>query len=208
MPIVRDGWPYILVPAVLTIALFVLRWTWTGVAFLLVTALMVNFFRDPERKVPADKSLVVSPADGRVVQIMDAPAGSPAGERSRQVSIFLSVFDVHVNRAPIAGTIVDVSYNKGAFLPAFEDKASLTNEQNRVTIADGDFRIAFTQIAGLLARRIVFRKKVGDRVEIGERVGMIKFGSRVDVFLPADVALEVKVGDSVKGGLTVIGRRP
>jgi phosphatidylserine decarboxylase len=208
MPIVRDGWPYILVPAVLTIALFVFRWTWAGVAMLIVTALMVNFFRDPERRVPVDKRLVLSPADGRVVQVLDAPAGSPPGTKIRQVSIFLSVFDVHVNRAPIAGTIVDVSYNKGQFLPAFDEKASLKNEQNRVTIEDGGVRVAFTQIAGLLARRIVFWKKVGDRVEIGERVGMIKFGSRVDIFLPADITLDVKVGDWVKGGLTVIGRRP
>src|SRR5205823_3587951 len=130
----------------------------------------------------------------------------PLGRKSRQVSIFLSVFDVHVNRAPIAGTIVDVAYNKGAFLPAFDDKASAKNEQNRVIIDDGRFRVAFTQIAGLIARRIVFRKKVGERVEIGERVGMIKFGSRTDIFVPAEVVLDVKVGDTVKGGLTPIGR--
>jgi len=208
LPIVRDGWPFILVSAALTIGFFVLRWNWAGAVLFVFTALMVNFFRDPERTVPADPRIVISPADGKVVQIVDSPASSALGPGSRQVSIFLNVFDVHVNRAPIAGTIVDVAYNKGAFLPAFDDKASLKNEQNRVTIADGDFRVAFTQIAGLIARRIVFRKKVGEHVGLGERVGMIKFGSRTDIFLPREVVLDVKVGDRVKGGLTPIGRRP
>ena len=175
---------------------------------LIVTALMVNFFRDPERRVPTDPGLIVSPADGKVVRIADLPSGGPLGAPSRQVSIFLSVFDVHVNRAPMAGSITEVVYNKGKFLAAWDEKASLDNEQNRATVVDGSFRVAFTQIAGLIARRIVFTKKVGDRVERGERVGMIKFGSRTDLFLPADVTLAVKVGDRVKGGLSVIGRRP
>ena len=204
MPIVRDGWPYILVPAILTVTLLLLRWTWTGVALLILTGLMVNFFRDPERRVPSDPRAIVSPADGKVVRIVDLPAGSPLG--ARQVSIFLSVFDVHVNRSPIAGTVTEVAYNKGKFLAAWDEKASLDNEQNRVTVVDGERRVVFTQIAGLIARRIVFRKKVGERVERGERVGMIKFGSRTDIFVPADVTIDVKVGDRVKGGLSVIGR--
>jgi phosphatidylserine decarboxylase len=208
VPIVREGWPYILVPAVLALVLLSVRWTWTGVVFVLLTAFVANFFRDPERAVPSDPKAIVSPADGKVVQIVDAPAGDPLGPGYRQVSIFLNVFDVHVNRSPIAGRITDVKYNKGKFLAAWNEKASLDNEQNRVTVEDGSFRVAFTQIAGLIARRIVFRKHVGDAVERGERVGMIKFGSRTDLFLPADIAIEVKVGDRVSGGLTVIGRRP
>jgi phosphatidylserine decarboxylase len=208
LPIVRDGWPFILVPAVLTVGLFYLRWTWAGAFLLVFTALMVNFFRDPERRVPQDPRIIVSPADGKVVQILDSPPGSPLGPGSRQVSIFLNVFDVHVNRSPIAGTVVDVAYNKGKFLAAWEEKASLDNEQNRVTVVDGDFKVVFTQIAGLIARRIVFNKKVGEHVAAGERVGMIKFGSRTDIFLPREVVLDVKVGDKVKGGLSSIGRRP
>ena len=208
VPIVRDGWPYILIPAVLALVALYMRWKWTGIALLVITAFMLNFFRDPNRKVPDDPKLIVSPADRRVVQIVDAPAGGPLGAGSRQVSIFLNVFDVHVNRSPIPGTIVDVKYNKGKFLAAWDEKASLDNEQNRVIVEDGTFRVAFTQIAGLIARRIVFRKRVGDRVEKGERVGMIKFGSRTDIFLPPEVKIDVKVGDKVKGGFTIIGRRP
>jgi len=207
VPIVRDGWPYILVPAILAAACFYLRWTWAGAALAVVTALMVNFFRDPERKIPDGPGLIVSPADGKVVQILDKPETAPL-PGYRQVSIFLNVFDVHVNRAPMDGTIQEVVYNKGKFLAAWDHKASLDNEQNRATIEDAGYRVAFTQIAGAIARRIVFTKKVGDRVQRGERVGMIKFGSRTDIFLPPDVAIAVKVGDRVKGGSSIIGRRP
>jgi phosphatidylserine decarboxylase len=197
-----------LIPAVIALVLFYVRWTWSGVIFAVLTAFMINFFRDPERRLPADPKAIISPADGRVVQVVEAPAGMSLGPGCRQVSIFLNVFDVHVNRSPIAGTITDVKYNKGKYLAAWNEKASLDNEQNRVTIEDGSFRVAFTQIAGLIARRIVFNKRTGDRVERGERVGMIKFGSRTDIFLPPEVTIDVKVGDTVKGGLTVIGRRP
>jgi len=208
VPIARDGWPYILVPAILVAICFYFRWTWAGAALLVVTAFMVNFFRDPERKIPDDPGVIVSPGDGKVVQILDVPERNPFGPGTRQISIFLSVFDVHVNRAPMAGTVQEVWYNPGKFLAAWNHKASLDNEQNRATIEQGGFRIAFTQIAGAIARRIVFTKKVGDRVERGERVGMIKFGSRVDIFLPADVIIAVKVGDRVQGGSSIIGRRP
>jgi phosphatidylserine decarboxylase len=207
VPIVRDGWPYILVPAILAATCFYFRWTWAGAALLIVTAFMVNFFRDPERQIPDGPGLIVSPADGKVVQILDKPETAPL-PGYRQVSIFLNVFDVHVNRAPMDGTIQEVVYNKGKFLAAWDHKASLDNEQNRATIEQGGFRVAFTQIAGAIARRIVFTKKVGDTVKRGERVGMIKFGSRTDIFLPADVVIAVKVGDRVQGGSSIIGRRP
>jgi phosphatidylserine decarboxylase len=208
MPIAREGWPFILIALALAVGAFALRWNWAGAVLLVLLGFLLNFFRDPERKVPQDPKLVLSPADGKIVQIVDAPAGGPLGPGYKQVSIFLNVFDVHVNRAPIAGRITDVKYNPGAFLPAFDDKASEKNEQNRVIIEDGSFRMAFTQIAGLIARRIVFKKQVGDTVAPGERVGMIKFGSRTDVFVPANVTIAVKVGDRVKGGLSVIGTRP
>jgi phosphatidylserine decarboxylase len=208
MPIAREGWPFILVALLLAGGAFALRWNVAGVLFAVALLFVLNFFRDPERAVPDDPRIIVSPADGKVVQIVAAPAAGPFGPGYKQISIFLNVFDVHVNRSPIAGKIVDVKYNPGSFLPAFDDKASEKNEQNRVIVEDGAFRIGFTQIAGLIARRIVFKKHVGDTVARGERVGMIKFGSRTDIFLPAAVTLSVKVGDTVKGGQTPIGMRP
>jgi phosphatidylserine decarboxylase len=206
MSIAREGWPY--VGALLGSAALAawLGWVWVALLLLLTGLFTAFFFRDPERVIPSDERAVLSPADGRVVQVGGAPSDSPqAGDT--QVSIFLSIFNVHVNRAPIAGRIAEVSYHKGAFLPAFDDKASLRNEQNRVVLEDGGTRIAFTQIAGLIARRIVFKKRVDDRVRMGERVGLIKFGSRVDLFLPPGVRPLVKVGDRVVGGVSRVGER-
>jgi phosphatidylserine decarboxylase len=209
MPIAREGWPFILVLLGLAVVMFLVRWPWVGGVFLFLGLFTAFFFRDPERPVPADPRLVLSPADGKVIVVGPAPAGNPLGEGASQVSIFLSVFDVHVNRAPIGGRISKVEYHEGKFLPAFQDKASLANEQNSVTIdADGGHRVTFKQIAGLIARRIVFKKEVGDTVAAGERVGMIKFGSRVDVFLPKDVRLRVQKGDRVVGGVSAVGERP
>ena len=153
---------------------------------------------------------MLSPADGKVIVAGPAPAGNPLGEGATQVSVFLSIFDVHVNRAPIGGLISRVEYHEGQFLPAFQDKASLANEQNSVTIDAGGAgqRVAFKQIAGLIARRIIFKKQVGDTVAAGERVGMIKFGSRVDVFLPRNVLLRVRKGDRVVAGVSALGERP
>jgi len=208
MPIAREGWTLILVLLGLAVVMFLVRWPWVGGVFLFLGLFTAFFFRDPERPVPADPRLVLSPADGKVIVVGPAPAGNPLGEGASQVSIFLSVFDVHVNRAPIGGRISKVEYHEGKFLPAFQDKASLANEQNSVTIEDGGRSVTFKQIAGLIARRIVFKKQVGDTVSAGERVGMIKFGSRVDMFLPKEVRLRVKKGDRVVGGMSAIGERP
>jgi phosphatidylserine decarboxylase len=208
MSIAREGWPLILVPLGLAGLLFLLRWPWVGAVFLALGLFTAFFFRDPERAVPADPRLVLSPADGKVIVAGPAAAGNPLGEGASQVSIFMSVFDVHVNRAPMGGRISRVDYNPGEFRPAFQDKASLANEQNSVTIEDGGHRVLFKQIAGLIARRIVFKKKPGDSVAAGERVGMIKFGSRVDVFLPPEVRLRAKKGDRAVAGVTVVGERP
>ena len=212
MPIAREGWPLILVPLGLAVVLFLLRWPWTGGVLLLLGLFTAFFFRDPDRVAPADPRLVLSPADGKVIVAGPAPAGNPLGEGATQVSVFLSIFDVHVNRAPIGGLISRVEYHEGQFLPAFQDKASLANEQNSVTIdageAGGGHRVTFKQIAGLIARRIVFKKQVGDTVAAGERVGMIKFGSRVDVFLPRNVHLRVRKGDRVVAGVSPLGERP
>lgn len=207
MKIAPEGIPFIAIA--LGIALAGAYFSMRAFGVLVVLAIFVAaFFRDPFREIPQGPNLVVSPADGKVVMIVPTPAGHAAGEGSTQVSIFLSVFDVHINRAPIAGRITDVAYNKGEFLPAFDDKASLRNEQNRVFIEGPEGRVGFTQIAGLIARRIVFRKKEGDMVRRGEQVGLIRFGSRTDVFLPKGSTLDVKVGDRVSGGSSVIAHLP
>lgn len=207
MKIAPEGLPFIAIA--LAVALLGAFVSMRAFGVLMVAAFCVAaFFRDPPRTIPEGPGLVVSPADGKVVLIVPAPAGHPAGDGATQVSIFLSVFNVHINRAPIAGVIRDVAYNKGEFLPAFDDKASLRNEQNRAFIDGPEGRVGFTQIAGLIARRIVFRKKEGDTVARGEQVGLIRFGSRTDVFLPPGTTLEVKVGDRVSGGSSVIAKLP
>ena len=208
MTIAREGWPYVLVLLGAAVLLFAFRWNVGGVVVLVLTLFTTFFFRDPDREISKDPRLVLSPADGKVVQVIPAPDDHPLGKGATQISIFLSIFDVHVNRSPIAGRVVAVEYHPGEFLPAFDDKASLRNEQNSVTVEGGGGRVMFKQIAGLIARRIVFKKRVADDVAAGERVGLIKFGSRVDVFLPAGVAVKVKVGDRVRGGSSVLAERP
>ena len=163
------------------------------------------FFRDPERQIPTVPGAVVSPGDGKVTDVSLVTVG---GTSLSRISIFLSVFDVHVNRSPIAGVIREVRYQRGKFLNAMSGHSAEENEQNIVTV-EGEGRIVvFKQIAGLIARRIVFKFKVGDRVARGEQVGLIKFGSRVDVLLDCDAAIQVKVSDRVKGGATVLALLP
>ncbi|MET0554034.1 MAG: phosphatidylserine decarboxylase family protein [Vicinamibacteria bacterium] len=207
MTIAREGWVFVgtLLGIGLLLALFRLPW-FAGVV-LALGLFTAFFFRDPERVVPTDPRLVLSPADGKVILVVPAPADHAFGPGTTQVSIFLSVFDVHINRSPIAGTVTRAKYHPGKFLPAWDDKASLQNEQNAVTVENGADRIEFKQIAGLIARRIVFKKREGDAVGAGERVGLIKFGSRVDVFLPAGVKIRVAKGDRVTGGETVLAER-
>lgn len=203
MRIVRDGWPFIIVPGVLTVLLFALGFWIVGALFLIVTLFMAYFFRDPKREVPADPNLVVSPADGRVtlVKQLAEETGSPT-----LVSIFLSPLDVHINRAPIGGMITDVTYAKGKFLMATDKQASLMNEQNVLTIKGDRITVVCKQIAGILARRIVCWKRAGEHVGLGERFGLIKFGSRTDLVLPASVEVLVSEGMKVKGGTSIIGR--
>lgn len=175
-----------------------------GAAIFLILALLVlNFFRDPDRQVPAEGGALVSPADGRVVEIRSV---EEAGKPYQRISIFMSPFNVHVNRSPIAGSIQSVVYQKGSFRMASEALASVENERNTFSVSTEDDEVVVRQIAGVLARRIVFWKKIGDLVERGERVGMIKFGSRVDVLVSPEVTLRVKVGDQVKAGSSIIGR--
>jgi phosphatidylserine decarboxylase len=200
---VRDGYFY----AVPLIAAAVLLGWLTRPAWAIIPCLLAFFllwfFRDPERTITTDAGAVVSPGDGKVTDISTVMVGS---EKWTRLSIFLSVFDVHVNRSPIAGVIREVRYQRGQYLNAMNQASAELNEQNIVTVeGDGDGqRVIFKQIAGLLARRIVFHPKVGDRLERGQRVGLIKFGSRVDVLLDASAQVTVKIGDRVKGGSSVL----
>ena len=200
MRIVKESIPYIVVPLLLAAAAAVLGYWWVAGILLLVMLFMAFFFRDPKRVPPADPDVVVSPADGKVTRI------GPSGAGSTVISIFLSPLDVHINRSPIPGKIVDVLYSPGKFLMATNEKASLVNEQNALTIQGEKITVVCKQIAGILARRIVCWKAPGDSLGLGERFGMIKFSSRTDVLLPANVRVTVKEGDRVRGGTTVIGR--
>lgn len=200
---VRDGYIYglsfLAVAVLLGLATGV--WAWS-IAPVLLAAFFLWFFRDPERAIPAGPGLIVSPGDGHVTET--ATIATPEGPRQR-ISIFLSVFDVHINRSPISGLLTGVHYQKGQYLNAMNPASADRNEQNIATVRDENgVEVTFKQIAGLLARRIVFNFREGDRLERGQRVGLIKFGSRVDVLLPASATIRVKVGQAVKGGATVL----
>ncbi|MGC2225885.1 MAG: phosphatidylserine decarboxylase family protein [Candidatus Sulfotelmatobacter sp.] len=198
---VRDGYFYAL--ALIAAAVLVGWFTqpaWAVVP-LLLAVFFLWFFRDPERIIPDAAGAVVSPGDGKVTEASIVTVG---GEKQLRISIFLSVFDVHVNRSPIAGVVREVRYQRGKFLNAMNQASAEQNEQNIVRVEGDGQAVVFKQIAGLLARRIVFHPKVGERLERGQRVGLIKFGSRVDVLCDTTAALQVKVGDRVRGGATVL----
>ena len=178
---------------------------WAAVLPLLLAAFFLWFFRDPERQVPAAAGALVSPADGKVTDISTIDV---EGAPRKRISIFLNVFDVHVNRSPVAGTIRKIEYRTGTFHNAMAAASSELNEQNIVTVEGEGYTVVFKQIAGLLARRIVFQKKIGDRVERGERVGLIKFGSRTDVIFPAEAEVTVRLGQHVAGGSSVLAMLP
>jgi len=198
---VRDGYLYALP---LIAAAVLLGWL-TRPAWAIIPCLLAFFFlwffRDPERAIPQEAGAVVSPGDGKVT---DVSTVNVAGQQQMRLSIFLSVFNVHVNRSPIAGVVREVRYQRGQYLNAMNKASAELNEQNIVTVEGDGQKVVFKQIAGLLARRIVFHPKVGDRLDRGQRVGLIKFGSRVDVVLGASARVTVKVGDRVKGGASVL----
>jgi phosphatidylserine decarboxylase len=203
MRIDRAGYPFIaagLVPAALLAVNRKYAW---AAPFALLGGFMAYFFRDPERTVPQDRDVVVSPADGRVMVAGNAdPRWSPPGQW-KQITIFLSPLDVHVNRTPVDGRVTRVDYRKGKFLPAHKPAAN-DNELNEVWIDHHGRTVVFRQVVGILARRIVCRVREGDRLERGERMGLMKFGSRMDVFLPTDAQLRVDVGEHVVGGETIL----
>ena len=203
LPIAREGWPFILVPAAMAAGLLLTgrrRW---ATAFAMASAASLGFFRDPERDVPALPHGVLAPADGRVTEITDAvdPFVGPA----IRVAIFLSPLDVHVNRAPIGGLVVSTAYERGRFAPAYRADAGETNERCTIHIQGESARITVVQIAGIAARRIVCRVSSGDKLEAGERIGMIRFGSRTDCVMPRGAHVLVRVGDRVTGGVSVLG---
>lgn len=186
------------------VALAVFGYWPIAIAFAAIAAFMAFFFRDPKREPPMDPNVVVSPADGRVTRIKQIDNDSD--QSSTLVSIFLSPLDVHINRAPIAGQITNVAYTKGKFLVAMDERASLVNEQNALTIEGEKITIVCKQIAGILARRIICWKRAGERVALGERFGLIKFSSRTDILMPSNVEILVTEGARVQGGTTIIGR--
>ena len=197
---VKDGFYYAAATGIAAVILGAILHPAAGIPFLLAGSFCLYFFRDPEREIPSG-AVAVSPADGKVVEIRPAQGG---GSR---VSIFLNVFNVHVNRCPIGGVVTDVHYTPGKFKVASLEEASAENEQNTVVVEDGRSRVVFKQIAGLVARRIICNKKVGDRVQTGERFGLIKFGSRMDVVLGPEWKLAVARGQKVQAGSTVLARR-
>jgi phosphatidylserine decarboxylase len=209
----REGYPFIIFSSGLTLLLALSAWKLCSLVLgipaaisLLLALFILYFFRNPERQPPADERAVVAPADGRVIVVERVPE-TPLGMEALKISIFMSVFNVHVNRVPIGGKVLEIFYHRGRFFDARHHRASFENERNGIVLeTDGGARIAFVQIAGLIARRIVCYPKVGDYLVRSERYGLIRFGSRVDVYLPADVEPLVKLGDTTAAGETVLGR--
>jgi len=198
---VSDAYRFIIPLLIIALALYALSGPWAACLPILLAAFVSYFFRNPARAIPGGAKLVVSPADGKIVKVAAVEQGS---ETRCQVSIFLNVFDVHVNRAPIEGELDKLEYRRGRFKVASRDEASRVNEQNVLTIRGPDATLVMKQIAGLIARRVVCWKKAGQKMERGEVIGLIRFGSRVDLLLPENASVLVCVGDRVKGGSSVI----
>ena len=204
--IVREGFPFIVPLGAVTLVCFIAGFIGLSALLLLLTLFVVWFFRNPQRTAPEDRRLVISPADGKVIRIEETTSEELPGRTFRKISIFMNVFNVHVNRMPCAGEVFSIRYRPGKFLSADLDKASELNERNAVLLRMADGREIITiQIAGLIARRIVCWLKEGIQVQKGERFGLIRFGSRVEVFMPPEASILVKVGDKVKAGETPIG---
>jgi len=211
----REGYPFIGIATVLAVATFALAlarrsWAiWLLAIVLTVLALWVAyFFRDPERTGVRGKEIVVAPADGKLIMITEIDEPNFVGGRAKRLSIFMNVFNVHVNRYPVDGSVRYVHYNKGKFLNAAAEKSSLENEQSSVGIESGPHKILVRQIAGLVARRIVTYSRLGQEVKQGDRMGIIRFGSRVDVFLPTDARIRVELGTLTTAGVTVLAEFP
>lgn len=202
---VKEGYYFGLPPLLLGALAFLVGWTIIGIALACLAAFVFFFFRDPERVIPSDPGAVVSPADGRVLVVTDE---ENAGRPGKRISIFLAIWNVHVNRSPAAGVISKLQYRPGKFFAAMRESASTENEQNVISLATESGEIICKQIAGLIARRVVCWKKPGDRVALGERLGLVRFGSRADLWLPREAEILTKVGDRVKGGSSIVAYWP
>ena len=202
------GWPFVIGGLILAIVALWLFKPVIGITLLVLTTFFLFFFRDPDRRINAPDTAVVSPADGRVMVAGPSTTESFPADQWQQISIFLSPMDVHVNRMPVSGRVRAVKYHPGRFLPAYRAEAGELNEYTEVTIDHGGRTVVVRQIVGILARRIVCRVKEGDTVKAGDRFGVMKFGSRMDVFLPRDATIQTKVGDKVVGGITVMASLP
>jgi len=200
---VKEGYKFGVPPLIAGAICLALGWKWVGVGAVLLGLFIFYFFRDPDRAIPTEPGAVVSPADGHIVEIVDEPLDSRPG---RRISIFLSIWDVHVQRAPVAGRLAEVNYRPGRFYAALRSRASTENEQNVIYIDTPRGRVVFKQIAGAIARRVVCWKQKGEALAVGERVGMIRFGSRVDIWLPAESELIVRRGQMVKGGSSILAK--
>jgi phosphatidylserine decarboxylase len=205
IPVAREGYRLILAAVAVTAIIWFIFGGWPFLVLLGVTAFLVSFFRDPERDIPEDPDSIVSPADGRVIKVERVIEESFIEDEALKVSVFMNVFNVHVNRAPVAGRLEKIVYRPGSFFSANLDKASIHNERNTLFIEAAKGRVVATQVAGLVARRIVCRVSERMEIERGERIGMIMFGSRVDLFLPKESRITVKVGDRVKAGSSILG---
>jgi phosphatidylserine decarboxylase len=205
-PVVKEGFPFLILSAFLTCLLGVIGWKILAFLGVLLTLFIAFFFRNPRRKIPSLQNAILSPADGRIVHLGECEENRYLRERAMKVSIFMSLFDVHINRAPVSAKVLERSYNPGRFLVASADKASLLNEQNALVLETEDrLKILLVQIAGFVARRIVCYAKAGDLIRKGEIFGLIRFGSRIDLYLPPGVKPAVRLGQHVKGGESIIG---
>jgi phosphatidylserine decarboxylase len=200
---IKDAYRFALPPLVAGIVCLLIGWKWPGGILVFLGLFVFYFFRDPNRTVPAEPGAVVSPADGHVVEIVDEPFDSVPGKR---ITIFLAVWDVHVQRAPAAGTVAKVEYRPGKFFAAFRARASEENEQNVIYMDTTKGRLVFKQIAGAIARRVICWKQPGEKVALGERVGLIRFGSRVDLWLPVEAQIVAQHGQKVKGGESILAQ--
>src|SRR5579864_1618029 len=202
---VKEGYYFGLPLLLLGAVAYLAQWKIVAVVLVCLALFVFSFFRDPNRVIPVEPGAIVSPGDGRVVVVTDE---EDAGQPGKRISIFLAVWNVHVNRAPAAGVITKLEYRPGKFLAAMRERASVENEQNVFTLSTDAGEMVFKQIAGLIARRVVSWKKQGERVARGERIGLVRFGSRADIWMPRDAEIAVKPGDHVKGGSSVIARWP
>jgi phosphatidylserine decarboxylase len=202
---VKEGYYFGIPPLLLGGVAYLLHWLVAAVVLVFLALFVFSFFRDPERVIPAEAGAVVSPGDGRVVVVTEE---ENAGRPGKRVSIFLAVWNVHVNRSPATGTITKMEYRPGRFMAAMRERASVENEQNVFTLSTEAGELVFKQIAGLIARRVVSWKKAGEKVARGERIGLVRFGSRVDLWVPKEAEILVKLGENVKGGSSVLARWP